>query len=129
MFFLLSMKNNPIVGESIISLILIGLLVLCWNPAGRLWMPSMAMSATLLILVVVFIIFAIFVWKERARDEREEQHRLISGRVSFLCGAGVLVLGIVVETFHNRVDPWLLLALTIMVLAKIGTRLYSYSKY
>ena len=72
-----------------------------------------------------FLVFAAFVWKERAHDEREEQHRLISGRVSFLCGALVLVLGIVVETYQGTPDGWLIAALAAMVLAKLGARITS----
>jgi putative flippase GtrA len=119
------MRNNSLLGESSISLLLIILLVLCWNPGGRLWMPSMAMSLVLLGLIIAFLVFAAFVWKERARDEREEHHRLISGRVSFLCGAAVLVTGIVVETFQGKTDFWLLAALAVMVLAKLAARVWS----
>lgn len=119
------MKNNLLIGEGLISIVLVALLALCWNPGEKIWMPSMAMSMVLLALVIAFMIFAVFVWKERARDEREEQHRLISGRVSFLCGTLVLVAGIVVETYNGKPDGWLLAALAAMVLAKLGTRVYS----
>jgi putative Ca2+/H+ antiporter (TMEM165/GDT1 family) len=123
------MKNNLLLGESVVSILLIVLLVIFLNPSRGLWMPSMLMSMVLLIFVVVFIVFAVFVWKETTRDEREEQHRQRSGRVSFLCGAACLVIGIVTQTLHGRLDPWLLGALSAMVLAKIGTRLYYHFSY
>jgi hypothetical protein len=38
----------------------------------------------------------------------------------------VLTLGIVVqEVQHESVDPWLVVALVLMVLSKIATRIYS----
>lgn len=123
------MKNNSLVGESIISILLVGLLLLCWNPGKSIWMPSMGMSMVLLILVIVFMVFAAFVWKERARDEREEQHRLVSGRVSFLCGALMLLIGIVAESYRGTPDPWLLAALGSMVIAKLSTRVYGQIKW
>lgn len=121
------MKNNPLVGESIISAVLIGLLIMCWNPSGKVWMPTMAMSMVLLGLIVAFMVFAAFVWRERARDEREEQHRLLSGRVGFLSGALVLLLGIVSQMYMKggHPDPWLVVALATMVIAKLGARVYS----
>lgn len=89
----------------------------------------MGMSMVLLILVIVFMVFAAFVWKERARDEREEQHRLVSGRVSFLCGALMLLIGIVAESYRGTPDPWLLAALGSMVIAKLSTRVYGQIKW
>ncbi len=122
------MKNKQLFGESIISILLIILVVLCSNPFGKIWMPSMFMSSALMLLIVVFTAFVIFVWKEKARDEREEQHRLLAGRISFLSGAIVLVVGIVYQTYHGHTDKWLLVALCTMVAAKLIAQIYSQLK-
>jgi uncharacterized membrane protein len=122
------MKNKQLLGEVIISILLLILLALCSNPFGKIWMPSMLMSSALVLLIVVFTAFVIFVWKEKAHDEREEQHRLLAGRISFLCGAIVLVIGIVYQTYHGHTDNWLLIALCAMVAAKLATQIYSQLK-
>jgi hypothetical protein len=88
------------------------------------WNRTKIHSFFLIGLVVVFCIFSVFVWKERALDEREEQQRLVAGRIGFLAGAGLLVVGIINQTINHELDSWLLIALTGMVIAKLVTRLY-----
>lgn len=119
------MKNNYLWGEVGLSLLLVALVVLFCNPFQEWWMPTMFMTSVLLCFVIVFIIFAAFIWREKARDEREEQHRLSAGRIGFLVGAGFLVVGIIRQTLLHTLDPWLLITLSAMVLAKLGARLYS----
>ncbi len=122
------MKNNSTVGEIILSLLLLALAILFCNPFQALWMPTMFMSSVVFIFLVCFVVFAAFVWKEQARDEREEEHRLRAGRVGFLIGIGLLVVGIVWQTLEHRLDSWLLIVLAAMVLAKLGALLYSQIK-
>ena len=93
-----------------------------------MWMPSMYSSLILIALAVVFIFLAIFIWKENVRDERENQHRLMAGRFGFLVGAGTLVAGIIIQTLHEQLDSWLLVALIAMIIAKIGGHVYYQSK-
>ena len=76
-------------------------------------------------LLIVFAFFASYVLREDAYDEREGVHRMYAGRSAFLVGALVIIIGLAVETWTETVDPWLVLALVAMVLAKIGARLYS----
>ncbi len=126
-FFLLLMKNSYSISvEIIISLILLVLLGLVFHPQS--WMPPMAVTFLALGLAVVFTVFAIFFWREQAQDEREGLHRLMAGRVAFLTGAAVLVLGIVSQTVQHQLDPWLIATLGAMVLAKMGCRIYSQLK-
>ncbi len=83
----------------------------------------MVHSFFLIGLVLAFCFFAVFVWKERALDEREEQQRLMTGRIGFLAGAGLLVAGIIIQTLRHELDTWLVITLSGMVLAKLLTRL------
>jgi uncharacterized protein involved in outer membrane biogenesis len=117
------MENN-VLQEFFISLVIIVFLVLLLNPFG-FWMPDMAVMMTILGLSIVFIIFSSFIWKEKARDEREDIHRMFSGRAAYLSGTGVLLIGIIVQGFSHSLDPWLLISLGAMVLAKTGGLLYS----
>ncbi len=88
-------------------------------------MPTMFSSMVLIGLVVTFMIFAIFIWREKSEDEREDQHRLAASRAGFLVGAGLLVIGIIVQTINHDIDEWLLIALSGMILSKLLTRLYN----
>jgi len=117
------MENN-LLQEIFVSVILIILLILFLNPFN-LWMPDRIVMMMVLGLIVIFIVFSSFIWKEKAQDERENVHRMFSGRIAFLAGSGILVLGIIIESFKHNLDPWLLLALGGMVLAKIAGLLHS----
>ena len=120
------MKNNltNFKKELLISVILIILLILILNPY-HLWMPNVMYMAILASTVVVFGIFASFILHEQVRDEREGIHRMLAGRVAFLSGSTTLIVGIIFQVSRDSVDPWLVLTLVIMILAKIATLLYS----
>lgn len=78
--------------------------------------------------IILFAGFAIFIWREKDGDERENLHRALAGRWAFLAGSGVLVLGIVVEELNHGLDYWLVWALLAMVLAKIVGIIYKRHK-
>jgi len=80
-------------------------------------------------LIVVFALFASFIWGETAQDEREALHRFMAGRIAYLAGAGGLVVAIIVESLQHDLDPWLIGILGIMILAKISGLLYGRIKY
>ena len=117
------MKNN-FLQEIFVSLALIVLLVLFLNPFG-FWMPDALVMMMVLGLVVVFAVFSVFIWKEYARDEREILHRMLAGRIAYLVGTGILVLGIIVQSFRHEIDSWLVFTLGSMILAKIVGVVYS----
>lgn len=123
------MKHNNIFGEVFVSAALIVLLILSLNPFN-IFMPTMLQTTLICILVIVFGAFALFVWREKIRDEREGYHRLVAGRWAFLIGALILVAGIVVQHLQEgRIDPWLSITLGGMVLAKVGGLVYSRYKF
>lgn len=119
--------KNDFVQEICISLVLICLLILFVNPFG-FWMPTILLTMMVLGLIVVFSLFAIFLWRENARDEREGLHKMIAGRIGLLVGTAVLVAGIIVQSFKHELDFWLVLTLGIMILAKILGLMYSRMK-
>src|SRR6266404_6411237 len=110
------MKNN--IFELGISFVLIVLAVAVLNPMHA-WMPDMTLSLLLAGVFVIFCVFAAFIMREGAADEREMTHRALAGRTAFLTGSGVLVLGIISEGAHHAVDMWLVLSLVAMILAKV----------
>jgi|SRR5580704_340329 hypothetical protein len=110
--------------ETIIASVLIVLLVAIANPF-HVWMPTAVQMLIVVCLFAAFSAFAIFIVREHVRDEREGTHRMFAGRVAFLAGAAVLTVAIIVQELQNMLDVWLIAALVVMVLAKMGTAIYS----
>lgn len=110
--------------QSISAALFIVLAFFLVNPM-EVWMPSSAHMAVLAAAVAAFGIFAVFVLRETTGDERENEHRSFAGRVAFLAGAGTLLLGVVLQTFAHTLDPWLVAALAVMVVAKVVAHVYS----
>lgn len=122
------MKNNLFLNEITISIILIILLILFLNPLDFL-MPSPFVTMLIIFLIAVFGIFTAVIWREKPRDEREGFHSMYAGRLAFLTGSTILVIGIVVQELHHITDPWLIYALAGMTIAKILGFLYGQRKY
>jgi len=120
--------KNKFLQEVLVSVVLIVLLVLFLNPF-ELWMPPVLLMIMVCVLVVIFSIFASFIWRENARDEREGLHKMMAGRIAFLAGATSLVIGIIVESFRHELDFWLVFTLGLMILAKSLGLMYSRVKY
>jgi len=118
------MNNKRTIQEIVAASIFIVLSVLLVNPAD-FWMPNMMTLLLLCIIVVAFAVFAGLIWREQGSDEREQYHTMIAGRIGYLTGLASIIVGIVVQTVtsHN-VDPWLVIALGVMVVAKIAALAY-----
>lgn len=119
------MKNN--LQEYVIGGVLIILLLLLLNPFS-LWMPDTLLMMVVAGLAIVFALFAGFMWREQAQDEREELLRHHASRMAYLVGAGALVLAVIVQSFQHDIDPWILVALGVMILAKVFGSVYSKSR-
>jgi len=85
----------------------------------------MMVVGMLVLALVLFGIFASFILREKTVDERDAVHETLAGRNAFLAGSTILILGIVVEGYTHTVDPWLVIALIVMIVVKIGTRFWS----
>ena len=116
------MKNKNIV-EIGMPVVLIVLAIAFLNPFN-FWMPSMLVSFLLLVMVIIFGVFASFILKEHARDEREEVHRAIAGRGAFLFGMSITLLGIVLQELQHKLDPWLVIIFVGMIVAKVVSLVY-----
>ncbi len=116
------MKNNYL-KETILSLVLVAIAIVLVNPF-MFWMPTALAMAGTIIFATIFFIFASLVWKESSGDEREDLHKLMAGRIAYLTGSGVIVIAIIVQGWNHAVDPWLVTALTAMVLAKVIALVY-----
>ena len=110
--------------ETGFAVILLGLLLALVNPFG-LWMPEQFKMICTGLVLVFFALFVVYLLREKVADEREERHRFIAARFAYLIGAGILVLGIVIQTFMHHLTFWLPLALGGMLVAKLFGRWYS----
>lgn len=114
---------RDIFGEISVAVVLILLLGILFNP----W--QMAMSDSLLMilltsLVVVFLVFSAFVWRENKGDERDVAHRLLADRYAYLAGSFFFLIGVVVQELQHTLDPWFLLGFAVMILAKVAGLIY-----
>ncbi len=104
--------------EILLAMVLVGLLLFYLNPGEVFGMSHAMEMAIAACFLLVFAALAALVLGERVADEREEAHRRHAGRAAFLAGAIVLIAGFLWQMYHPPVDPWLPIALTVMVLAK-----------
>ena len=120
--------KNSLLQEISVSVVLVILLVLFLNPFG-FWMPPVLLMMMVFGLVVMFALFASFIWRENSRDEREDLHKMMAGRIAFLAGTASLVIGIIVQSIRHELDFLLVYTLGIMILAKIFGLMYSGAKH
>ena len=120
--------KNKFIGEIVITIILLGLLSLFFNPVG-LFMPQQMHALMIPTLIIVFIIFLGFLWKEKSDDERESLHKLIASRFAYFAAVTTLMIGIIIENNQHALDPWLVVTVCIMLLAKILGLVYGYFKH
>ncbi|MBI5356226.1 hypothetical protein HZB78_01275 [Candidatus Collierbacteria bacterium] len=120
--------KNKFIGEAIISLVLVGLLVFFINPLDLL-MPQPLHPFMVPFLVVLFIVFTGFLWKETPGDEREQFHKFIASRFAYFAVITTLIFGVVFQGFKGEVDPFLIIGICIALLAKILGLIYGHIKY
>ncbi len=118
------MKDKSVLLEIIIALFLIGFLILFLSPIDLL-MPMTTGTMSILLVAVLFMVFSSLVFREKSRDERENVLKMNAGRISFLAGSIIAVIGILYQSTTHNIDPWLVYTLIGMILAKTTTRLYS----
>lgn len=121
------MKNN-FIGEAIISILLIALLIIFLNPM-ELSMPQSMHEIMIPLLLALFVIFTGVLWKEKSGDEREQLHKFIASRFAYFAAISTLIIAIVVQSFQKAIDPWLIIAICVALLAKIAGLIYGYFKH
>src|SRR5579864_6689249 len=105
--------NSPTLAQLFSAIVFVALSVFLIDPMG-LWMPTMAQMTMLALVVIAFGVFVIFLVHESGGDERDESNRAFAGRVAFLAGSVVLLVGIVVESLAHALDTLLVVALVAM---------------
>lgn len=112
------------INEITVSILFIVLLAFFLDPLMVL-MPPSALYPLMAGAVVLFVLFAGLVWRERPLDERDELHRALAGRIGYLLGTVALLIGVLVQSVSGHVDPWLVIGLGAMVVGKLLGHFYS----
>lgn len=112
-----------IIIETISTIFIVCIALLFLNPT-HLTMPDSFNTMLMLGVIIAFLFFAGIVWKEKAEDERDQVHIIHAGRLSYIIGVGLVVIGILLQAVKHEVDAWLVITLCGMVLSKFLSRLY-----
>jgi hypothetical protein len=119
------MKNNLIqIGIPILTVVS---LLLLTDPFMYL-MPPMGVMIALVSATVLLVVWSGFVMFESAVDEREALHRMYAGRAAYLAGIAILTAALLFQGLTDSIDPWLAASLGVMVLVKMGARLFYESR-
>jgi cobalamin synthase len=83
------------------------------------FMPSSVVMVAIALFVAAFCLFAVLIWRESPRDEREAHILLSSDRLGFLAGAIVLSVALVITSLRHESTNVLAICLTVMILGKL----------
>jgi hypothetical protein len=110
--------------ESILAAILAGLLLILIKPFD-MEIPPDAFDFFVFLAICVHFLKVYVIWNAAPQDERELQHKFQSSWIAYLAVSTTLITGIGVQGFTTHtVDPWLLLALAMLFIGKVSSRLY-----
>ena len=129
MFLKLPLKNYLVsrMNKKYIQIIVAGVLTFLLCALADLipfWMPMMGQMTALVVVTVLLAVWAGFVIQEKVHDEREVVLKMKAGRVAYVSGLGVLMVALVVQGLQHNIDPWIAIALAVMVVSKLLTRLF-----
>jgi uncharacterized membrane protein (UPF0182 family) len=117
------MKNSTLIIPTVVAL-LIGFFAFALADLIPFWMPMMGEMVALVIVTVLLMVWMGFIMFEHTADEREAVLKYQSGRLAYLAGLSVLLIALLVQGFTHAIDPFVPLALAVMVIVKQLSRLY-----
>jgi hypothetical protein len=88
------------------------------------WMPMMGEMVALAVVTIALVLFLAFVITESAVDEREVILAMRSGQVAYVAGILTLLIALVMQVMAHAVDPFVPVALAVMVGSKVIARWY-----
>lgn len=109
--------------------ILLGSLALVFPKIQSAFMTNMLVPCITTLIAFTVIGLVLLVFREQATDEREELHRYMASRYGYLLGSVTLLIGIMVQSWSNHFDPWLVFTLLVMIFTKIAVRVYAAWKH
>ena len=115
--------------KDILVPIVVGVAALAFLDPFMYLMPSMMVSVVLGILMIATVVYALIIFKEDARDEREVSLRAFADRQAGLINTTGLVLVIVYQVLVvHRVDTVIVLILLAMIVTKYVAHVYAERK-
>ena len=117
------MEKNNLTQEIILATVLAVLAITLLEPFG-LFMTDMQTLSVSAVLFIGLGLFATLMFREEASDEREELHRMRSDRLAFLLGATAVVSAIAWSVSEHQNPKLLILTLLVMIVSKIGARIW-----
>ena len=82
-------------------------------------MPSSLQMLLLALVLGLLAGFLALLWREQPNDEREAYNQALASRSAYIVGAVVLIIAMLVESFHHKLDPAIPIALIAMIATKI----------
>lgn len=83
---------------------------------------NMMLASVITIFIILVIFVSIILVKDVSADEREQYHHYVANQGAFLAGTTVLSVALVVQAIMHTVDPWIIMALMVMILTKLIVR-------
>ncbi len=113
-FFARDNKVDLIVGLLAVACLIFGSDLFVSFMLGTLSMILVGIAAAL------FSLFAVLMWHERPRDEREALAIMSADRLGFIAGAIALSVCVVIQTIRWEASGLLIIVLLVMILAKLA---------
>lgn len=82
-------------------------------------MPTSVQMLLLAIVLGLLAAFLVLLWRESPSDEREAHNQATASRFAYIVGSVVLIITMVTQSLHHRLDA----AIPITLLAMIATKL------
>lgn len=104
------------------DLVVVAIILVCLLLSSNIFagfMPSTIVMLLIAVFVAAFALFAVLIWRENPRDEREAHILLSSDRLGFLVGAIALSVILVTESLQHKSTTLIATVLASMILAKI----------
>ncbi len=88
-------------------------------------MPPMMYVGVHIIAVILFILFAIMIWRSKAQDERESMNKALSSDIAFTAGGVMLGIAMIYQiSTDGHIDIWIMVTLATMILARVVSQIW-----
>ena len=110
-------KNKPLL-DIILLISLAGMSLLTIAPKTFV-MPTSLQMVLLAIVLGLLAGFLALLWREQPNDEREAYNQALASRSAYIVGAAVLIIAMLIESLHHKLDPAIPIALLVMIVTKV----------
>lgn len=111
--------------KQLLDIVLLALLVVLSAVAiapQDILMPNKVQMLLVIAILCLVCAFLVLVWREQPSDEREAENQQLASRTAYLAGCIALIITMVVQGIHHKVDPAIPITLLVMILTKVVTQ-------